>query len=603
MLSLAKRREVVVQAGWAVVDALIVFAAALAAAWLRFDLEAAEALDPNVINFAMIAAVAQLVVTLALDLLWLDHRRGSFEETAQVARGALVVGIILVSLRVFTDWTPVPRSLPLVVPIFALVGMFALRFIVRSYRWGRPNVTEADVPVIVYGAGEGGRQLLRALTRDASKEGRFVPVAVLDDDPRKRRMPVEGLRVGGDISRLSEVVERTSATTLVVAMPSVSADRLRDIRDLARAHALKLLVLPPVGRLLGPASGSDLRQLNLEDLLGRQRITMDAATISESITGKRVLVTGAGGSIGSELARQIAKFGPAKLVLMDRDESALHGTQMSLTGRALLDDGTLALCDIRDPDALHRVFQRELPDVVFHAAALKHLTLLEQFPLEAWQTNVLGTENVLEAARSAGVKTFVNISTDKAASPTCVLGYSKRLAERLTAEYARSSEGTYVSVRFGNVLGSRGSVITAFTAQIEQGGPVTITHPAVERFFMLIPEASQLVLQAAAIGANGDVMVLEMGAPVKILDVARTLIDLSGKSGIDVVFTGLRPGEKMSEELFAAGETIESAGHPLINKVVVPPIASGEVARAHVAEPEDARRWMLAQSTEGAMLP
>ena len=591
------------QAGWAVVDALIVFTAALAAAWLRFDMDIDLATERRIIEFAVIAGLLQLVVGLALDLLWLDHRRGSFEETAQVARGVAFVAAALVAMFVFTDWSSVPRSLPFIVPVFALVGMFALRFIVRSYRWGRPSVGADDTPVVVYGAGEGGRQLLRALTRDTSSDGRFVPVAVIDDDARKRRMPVEGLRVTGGVGRLAEVIERTGATTLLVAMPSISADRLRGIRDLARHHSLELLVLPPVGRLLGPASGADLRQLNLEDLLGRQQITMDAATISASITGKRVLVTGAGGSIGSELARQIAKFGPAKLVLLDRDESALHGTQMSLTGRALLDDGTLALCDIRDTDGLHRVFQREQPDVVFHAAALKHLTLLEQFPMEAWLTNVRGTANVLEAARSVGVETFVNISTDKAASPTCVLGYSKRLAERLTAEYAGRGMGTYVSVRFGNVLGSRGSVITAFTAQIDQGGPVTITHPDVERFFMLIPEASQLVLQAAAIGANGDVMVLDMGQPVKILDVAHTLIDLSGKSDIDIVFTGLRQGEKMSEELFAHGERIESAGHPLINKVEVPPMTADHLAGAGLAEPEDARLFMHAQSTESVMLP
>ena len=596
-----KRREVAVQVGWAAIDALIVFGAAFTAAWLRFDLEVGKAVEPRIIAFAGLAAVTQLIVSLTLDLLWLDHRRGSFEETAQVARGALLVGVALVLFRVLTDWIPVPRSLPLVVPVLALLGMFTLRFVVRSYRWGRPTVADGDVPVIVYGAGEGGRQLLRALTRDSAADGRLVPLAVVDDDPRKRRMPVEGLRVSGDGSRLPELVESTGATTLAVAMPSIPPDRLREIRDAARDLGLKLLVLPPVGRLLGPASGSDLRQLNLEDLLGRQQITMDAATISDSITGKRVLVTGAGGSIGSELARQIARFGPSKLLLLDRDESALHGTQMSLTGRALLDDGTLALCDIRDPKALRRIFERERPEVVFHAAALKHLTLLEQFPLEAWQTNVVGTANVLAAAEAAGVSTFVNISTDKAASPTCVLGYSKRLAERLTAEYARNADGSWVSVRFGNVLGSRGSVITAFTAQIEQNGPVTITHPDVERFFMLIPEASQLVLQAAAIGSNGDVMVLDMGTPVKILDVARTLIDLSGKSNVDIVFTGLRPGEKMSEELFADGEHIQTAGHPLINKVEVPPMTPQDVSEADVALPEDAREWMTDRATHSAV--
>lgn len=596
-----KRREVVVQTAWAVADALIVFGAALTAAWLRFDLETAKALEPHILVFAVLAAGTQLVVGLALHLIWVDHRRGSFEETAQVARGALLVGVTLVLLRVLTDWIPVPRTLPLVVPVLALLGMFTLRFTVRSYRWGRLTVGEADVPVIVYGAGEGGRQLLRALTRDSSQDGRYVPLAVIDDDTRKRRMPVEGLRVTGDASHLPRLVESTGATTLVVAMPSISADRLREIRDLARQLGLQLLVLPPVGRLLGPASGSDLRELNLEDLLGRQQITMDAATISDSITGKRVLVTGAGGSIGSELARQIARFGPAKLVLLDRDESALHGTQMSLTGRALLDDGTLALCDIRDPEALSRIFESERPEVVFHAAALKHLTLLEQFPLEAWQTNVVGTANVLAAAEAAGVSAFVNISTDKAASPTCVLGYSKRIAERLTAEYARRASGSWVSVRFGNVLGSRGSVLTAFTAQIDQGGPVTVTHPEVERFFMLIPEASQLVLQAAAIGSNGDVMVLDMGAPVKILDVARTLIDLSGRSDVDIVFTGLRSGEKMSEELFAHGEHIQSAGHPLVNKVEVPPMASEEISHRDVVQPETARTWMAERATYSAV--
>ncbi|GAA4110665.1 nucleoside-diphosphate sugar epimerase/dehydratase [Knoellia locipacati] len=597
------RRDLAVRLAWALVDAGIAGTAVIASAWLRFDMDTALATQRDVLAFAGAAGALQFIVGLAFGLMYHQHRRGSFEETAQVARAALVVAVVLIGLRFLTNVFDVPRSLPFGAPVLALVGMFALRFIVRSYRWGRGPLRENDVPVVVYGAGEGGRQLVRALVRDTTTDGRMVPVAVIDDDPRKRRMVIDGLRVAGGAGRLADVVERTGATTLAVAMPSIPADRLREIRDLARSHHLELLVLPPVGRLLGPASGADLHKLNLEDLLGRQRITMDPGSISESITGKRVLVTGAGGSIGSELARQIARFGPAKLILLDRDESALHGTQMSLTGRALLDDGTLALCDIRDPEALRRIFEQERPEVVFHAAALKHLTLLEQYPLEAWQTNVLGTANVLAAAQDVEVETFVNISTDKAANPTCVLGYSKRLAERLTAEFAGHHHGTFVSVRFGNVLGSRGSVITAFTAQIEQGGPVTITHPDVERFFMLIPEASQLVLQAAAIGANGDVMVLDMGEPVKILDVAHTLIDLSGKPGIEVVFTGLRPGEKMSEELFAPGEQIISAGHSLISKVEVPAMSLTEVAQAQVTEPEDARRWMLTQSMQDVMQP
>ena len=277
---------------------------------------------------------------------------------------------------------------------------------------------------------------------------------------------------------------------------------------------------------------------------------------------------------------------------------------VSLTGRALLDDGTLALGDIRDLDAIREIMDHVRPDIVFHAAALKHLTLLEQYPLEAWKTNVLGTRNVLEAARSAGVKTFVNVSTDKAADPTCVLGYSKRVAERLTADYASNYDSTYVSVRFGNVLGSRGSVLTAFTEQIERGGPVTVTHPDVERYFMLIPEACQLVLQAASIGSDGEVMVLDMGEPVKILDVAKQMIRMSGKRDINIDFTGLRPGEKLSEVLFSSGDRIQQSGHQLVHHVAVPRIDAAMVSGISFRTPAEAREWMVDEgsSLQGAAL-
>lgn len=593
MSRLGQRREAAIRTGWALVDALIAGGAVLFAAWLRYDLSADQATSLSVAQLAAAAAMFQLSSGLVLGFVHHQHQRGSFEETAQLTRAVFIAALALLGMRFLTPWfSDVPRSLPFVAPLVALLAMFAVRFFIRSYRWGRPQLGESDTPVIVYGAGEGGRQLMRALTRDRSTEGRFVPVAVIDDDPRKRRMAIEGLRVAGGADRVADVIERTKATTLAVAMPSISSDRLREIRGLAGRHGLDLLVLPPVGQLLGPASGADLRQLNLEDLLGRQQVTLDSAAITATITGKRVLVTGAGGSIGAELCRQINRFGPSKLVLLDRDESALHGTQMSLTGRALLDDGTLALCDIRDPEALREVFERERPEIVFHAAALKHLTLLEQFPMEAWKTNVVGTANVLAAADAVGVETFVNISTDKAANPTCVLGYSKRVAERLTAGYAHSAGQTYVSVRFGNVLGSRGSVITAFTAQIERGGPITVTHPDVERYFMLIPEACQLVLQAAAIGSDGEVMVLDMGSPVKILDVANTLIDLSGKTGIEIDFTGLRPGEKMSEELFAGGDERRPTRHALVTSVDVPAMSRRAIEVEHGSDSQKARAWM-----------
>ncbi len=262
----------------------------------------------------------------------------------------------------------------------------------------------------------------------------------------------------------------------------------------------------------------------MEDLLGRRPIQTDLGAIADYLSTKTVLITGAGGSIGSELARQVHRFGPKELVLLDRDESGLHAVQLSIYGKGLLDTPDMVLADIRDAVALDDVFAAHRPDVVFHAAALKHLPMLEQYPAEGWKTNVLGTLNVLEAAHRHGVQRFVNISTDKAADPSSVLGKTKRIAEELTASFATDGAGDYLSVRFGNVLGSRGSVLESFTAQIRGGGPVTVTHPEITRYFMTIPEACELVIQAGAIGNPGDVLVLDMGSPIRILDVAKRLI-------------------------------------------------------------------------------
>lgn len=589
-------REWLVQIAWAALDSVVVILAAYLAAWIRFDLDIREANIGAVAVFAALAVVTHLIGGFLVGPYRVGHKRGSFEETADVARGGAFSMVILALVILPFNWLQIPRSLPFTAPFFAVAGMFALRFIIRSYRWGQTASPEDSAPVIIYGAGDGGRQLIRALQSSPPGEQRYLPIAVLDDDPRKRRLKIDGVRVRGGLSKMAAVAEQTGAGTVVIAMPSAGSATIAPISEEARAAGLKTLVMPHLNNLLSTPRATDLRQLNLEDLLGRGRVELDAEAIMRAINGKRVLVTGAGGSIGAELCRQLQKFTPAKLVLLDRDESALHGTQMSMTGRALLDDGTLALCDIRDPEALHAVFEREQPEVVFHAAALKHLTLLEQYPLEGWKSNVVGTLNVLNVAHAVGVQTFVNISTDKAANPSCVLGYSKRIAERLTAGFATRGGGTYVSVRFGNVLGSRGSVITAFTAQIERGGPVTVTHPDVERYFMLIPEACQLVLQASAIGNQGEVMVLEMGTPVKIVEVAKTLIELSGKDDIEIVYTGLRPGEKMSEELFIPGEHIQSSEHPLVNHVVVPAITQDKVLAAPTADATETFLWMLRES-------
>jgi FlaA1/EpsC-like NDP-sugar epimerase len=323
---------------------------------------------------------------------------------------------------------------------------------------------------------------------------------------------------------------------------------------------------------------ADIRPVTDADLLGRHAVDTEIGLVARYLTGRRVLVTGAGGSIGSELCRQIHKFAPAELIVLDRDESGIHQTQLSMEGRAMLDRRSLVVCDIRDPVALNAVFSEHRPEVVFHAAALKHLPLLEMWPAEAIKTNVFGTFNVLRASVNYGVDKFVNISTDKAANPTSVLGYTKRLAERITASVGIERTNTendvitsYLSVRFGNVLGSRGSVLTAFRAQIEAGGPVTVTHPDVTRYFMTVEEAVQLTVQAGALGSSGEVLVLDMGNPVRISDVANRLVSESSRP-VRIVYTGLRSGEKLHEDLFGAEETDARRPHPLISAIGVPPI-------------------------------
>jgi FlaA1/EpsC-like NDP-sugar epimerase len=306
-----------------------------------------------------------------------------------------------------------------------------------------------------------------------------------------------------------------------------------------------------------------------------------------------VLVTGAGGSIGSELCRQIYLFAPAELIMLDRDESALHAVQLSIEGRALLDSPNLVVADLRDPDRLREVFERHRPEVVFHAAALKHLTLLEGQPSEAVKTNVWGTQHVLDVSTEFAVDRFVNVSTDKAADPTSVLGFSKRIAERLTAHADTRGPGAYLSVRFGNVLRSRGSVLDVFHAQIEAGGPVTVTDPDVARYFMTVEEAVQLTIQAGAIGGRGRALVLDMGEQVRIADIANRLASQSDRP-IEIVFTGLRPGEKRREVLVGERERETPTEHPLISQVVVEPLAPGRLDElAGVAE-NDLRSRLVA---------
>lgn len=544
---------------------------------LRFEFDLTAWPLRNVVIATVLVAVTQLGVGVASGLYLGRWRFGSFEELAAVGRTVGVVTTMLfVIATVAYDPQLLPKSVTIAAGLFTVLVGAGARYLWRSFvdRRLRPSAETAE-KVLVFGAGEAGIQLVTAMLRNP--EGGFYPVALLDDEPSKQLLRVMGVPVVGGREAIAEAAERHGSRHLVIAIPSATGVLLRELSSIALAAGIEVSVLPPVDRMIDGRVGlADVRPVDERDLLGRHEITTNVEQIAGYLTGKRVLVTGAGGSIGSELCRQIHRFGPAKLVMLDRDESALHGVQMSIEGRALLDTRDLVVADIRDAERMDEVFAEHRPQVVFHTAALKHLPLLEMYPDEGHKTNVVGTKNLLEAAERGGVERFVNISTDKAADPSSVLGRTKRLAEQLTATVAQRAEGTYLSVRFGNVLGSRGSVLEAFRRQIADGGPLTVTHPDVTRYFMLVEEAVQLVIQAGAIGRDGEALVLDMGEPVRIDDVARRLVAQASRP-IEIVYTGLRPGEKMHEVLLGHDELDQRPAHPLISHVAVPPLETADL--------------------------
>ncbi|GAA2126888.1 nucleoside-diphosphate sugar epimerase/dehydratase [Nocardioides bigeumensis] len=534
--------------------------------------------QPTLLVGVVIAAV-YLVAGMAPRLHEGRARLASLDEMLLIGTVAAVAGSLVFAVNLVA--IDVPRSVPAIATLcFVVLACWGRATVRRLAERRAENVRRgrgASEPVVLVGAGEAARELISSMLRDP--DGRWQPVAMVDDDPRKRHLRIRGVPVSGSTHELRGVVGRHQVRTVILAMPSAGQALVREISSVASELRVDLKVLPASTELISGRVGvRDVRDLNLTDVLGRNQLDTDIDGIAGYLTGRRILVTGAGGSIGSELCRQISRFSPEQLIMLDRDESALHAVQLSLSGRALLDDDGVVLCDIRDVATLTRIFEDRRPEVVFHAAALKHLPMLEQYPAEAVKTNVIGTRNVLDASRAAGVERFVNISTDKAANPVSVLGYSKRLAERITASYAAlAPDMTSVSVRFGNVLGSRGSVLTAFASQIANGGPLTVTHPDVTRYFMTIEEACQLVVQAGAIGSSREALVLDMGEAVRILDVAHQLIEMHGEH-VRIEFTGLRQGEKLEEELFGDDEprSVRTV-HPLINHVPVPDVALDEL--------------------------
>ncbi|MFT4147950.1 MAG: nucleoside-diphosphate sugar epimerase/dehydratase [Micrococcaceae bacterium] len=527
--------------------------------------------------FAGVISLAQIVLGWLTRIYRGKHKLGSFYEIQDLCLVVFLVFLLFIVLTLlrYPHSGNLPRSIPYIALPWALVMMVAFRYIARGVKEKKLETQGNKNNVIIYGAGYLGNSIIRAIKTDPRTP--YHPVTVIDDNLAKRGQRIDKYTITGSLDNLKEIAHKYDADTLLVAIARTDKDFLNKVKDEATEAGLTVKVFPPFSEVIdGQSSINDMRDLSVEDLIGRQPVDTLDHSITTYLRGKRVLVTGAGGSIGSELCRQVSRYEPAELMMLDRDESGLHGAQMSIKGHGLLDSKDVVLADIRDLDNLEIIFKERKPEVVFHAAALKHLPMLEQYPDEAWKTNVLGTLNVLTAAAEVDVETFVNISTDKAADPTSILGHSKRLAERLTSWFAETHRGKYLSVRFGNVMGSRGSMLPTFQKQIDEGGPVTVTHPEVTRYFMTIPEACQLVIQAGAIGREKEVLILDMGEPVKIVDVAQKMINASGKD-IDIKYTGLREGEKLHEDLISENESDERPLHPKISHAKVPALAPDKI--------------------------
>lgn len=504
---------------------------------------------------------------------------------ALLAASSVALGLPVVTGPVSpaSVWS-LPRGVLLIDFNLSLVLFIGFRVTIRSLRERFWNKEAARVGVVesiaIVGAGRAGEQLVADLL--ARRGHGLNPVAFLDDDPTKHGLSIHGVRVIGGAELIPVLSERHGVTEVILALPATSARRVREISTAAAAAGLRVLVVPSLAELAGGrVRATDLRPVSVEDLLGREPARLDDAAIAAMVSGRVVLVTGAGGSIGFELARQVAARGPSRLVIVDRCEALLFQAEQELLASCGRPGLAVEVADVTDEARMRGIFLQHRPALVFHAAAHKHVPMMESQPGEALRNNVLGTAVVAGLAEAHGVDRFVLISSDKAIRPTNVMGASKRLAEVVVQSMQGRAGGRtrFAAVRFGNVLGSSGSVIPIFRRQIAAGGPVTVTHPDVRRYFMTIPEAVGLVLQSAVLSEGGDILVLQMGEPLRIMDVARQLIELSGfrpDIDIEIRITGLRPGEKLVEELQGEGEEHRSTAHPRVRRLVAaaPPAAA-----------------------------
>jgi FlaA1/EpsC-like NDP-sugar epimerase len=547
-----------------VLDAVLVSAAYSVVLLLRFDASVPGVVWGRFGWWLPVAVTVNIAMLAIFGLYGQVWRHASAQEARRLLDATMASLLVLTGIELIRDRT-VPWSVVFLGTGAGAFAIGAVRFQSRLFSFRRKEVEPGGSRVVVIGAKDAGATLVSEMLRFPGAG--LHPIAFVDPDPALHGKYVVGLPVVGGYERLPDLVARTGADLAILAMSSPTADTVRTVAETAEQAGLALKIVGGLaGRVQRGGGLRNVRELRIDDLIGRAQVQTDLEAVRRMLTGRRVLVTGAGGSIGAEIARQVARSGPALLIALDHDESHLHEMAASLGT-----DGppVQVLVDIRDAAAVRRAFDRHRPEIVFHAAAHKHVPLLEDHPSEAVRTNVIGTANILAAAEIVGVERFVFISTDKAVQPRSVMGASKRLGEHLVLG-AAGPGATHAAVRFGNVLGSRGSVVPTFAQQIAGGGPVTVTDVRMTRYFMSIEEAVELVLQAAALARGGDLFVLDMGEPVRILDLAHRMIRLAGLrvgGDIEVRITGVRPGEKLEEELLADDEPADHTEHPAISRI------------------------------------
>lgn len=573
------------------VDILIIILSLAASFWLRFEGSLSKAVWNSFLNILPIVICLKLVTFILMGLYRGMWRYTSLKDVVKIFQASFVSSLAVVTFIVYVfRFQGYSRAVFIIDGLLTFLLISGSRGIIRLILLHNLGVSPSLIKslfrqkieplkkppkrLVIIGAGDAGEKMLREIIDN--RQLNYEPVGFLDDDQEKLGRSIHGVRVLGKPEAILDIARKGLADEILIAIPSASAKEMRRLVELCENSGLQFKITPGIGELInGKISVRMAREVSFEDLLGREEVALDTQSIAGYIAGKKILVTGAAGSIGSELCRQLARFNPGKLVLLDKTENSLFHLDMEFKHKFSEVETRGILADIQKKDFVDRIFEEEKPEVIFHAAAFKHVHIVELNPWEGVMNNVVGTLNVASAASRFGAESFVMVSTDKAVRPMSIMGATKRVAEMITSCYARDrsdgSEGQrrFVSVRFGNVLGSEGSVLHLFKKQIEKLGPVTVTHPEMMRYFMTIQEAARLILQAGALGRGGEVFVLDMGTPVRILDMARELIRRSGfepDKDIEIKIIGLRPGEKLIEELIAEDEEVEKTLH---DKIVV----------------------------------